>query len=136
MKTTYRFVNFLASYEAFKRLQRQPEDVFAYNDLVAIEGPLQAEWLHESVTGKQIVRSHPILWHPGQALWARNNIPDLEELIMKDARDIGLRLDGFVPTEFEVEQWMIDSILYGKSSGSTTTSAASIDDILAKYNRS
>lgn len=132
-KFQIRYVNFIASYEAFKRLERNPEDPFAYNDLVVIEGRDQAQWLHESVTGKQIVRAHPILWHPGQALWARNNIPELEELIMKDARSIGLKLDGFVSTPCDVEDWMIDSILYGTPFAEKIIVYQSIDDILAKY---
>lgn len=133
IKYRYRFINFLESYEAFKRLERDVTDSVAYDDLVRIEGQDQADWLLESLQGRMVVRCHPILWHPGQALWAARHIPQLEEMIARDASGLGLRLfSGFVEQPFDVDPDLLESVVSG-TVPSYRKPPASIDDILTKY---
>lgn len=131
---TYRKVNFLESYEAYKRLERNPAyNNPAFNDLANIEGDKQAQWLLDYLNGSYL-RAHPLLWHPGQAVFAIENIPEIAGMILDDAQKIGIVLiKGFVSMPFEIDWNLVERLLNEEETPIVKDAQPSFDDIFKKY---
>ncbi|NJO30637.1 MAG: hypothetical protein HC874_26155 [Richelia sp. SL_2_1] len=131
-----RKVNFLESYEAYKRLERNPTYYNpAFTDLADIEGDAQAQWLLDYLNGGSYMRAHPILWHPGQAVYAIENIPELAGMILEDADKIGIVLiKGFVSMPFDIDWKLVERLLNEEETPIVKdVPQSSFDDIFKKY---
>ena len=131
---TYRKVNFLVSYEAYKRLEKNPSyDNPAFTELTNIEGDDQAQWLLDYLNGDKF-RAHPIFWHPGQAVFAMENIPEIANIILEDAQKLGIVLiNGFVSMPFDIDWHLVERLLNEEEAPVVKNTQLSFDDIFKKY---
>jgi hypothetical protein len=95
----------------YERLKRDGGNKKALNDLSYIYDEQLAKRLLDRATGDMLIRSHPVMWHPAQANWCFQYIPELRPLLHEISMELGIVLTNFSQHPVEIEQEWVDDIL-------------------------